>query len=111
MVTINKPDSLLATLLALGRFSLVVIGLIGLSVEIFRDNGWLRQLIAKMLDSALGLGSIPAVILVFFLIYFLNRWISTASRGKRHSQGDLPLYLMMIIGAFYLYMLITKGSF
>lgn len=104
----NKPDSLLATLAAAGRIGLVIIGLIGLSVEIFRDNGWLKQLLGKLFSSSLGLAAIPIAIIV---IYFVNRWLSSASDGKASAKGDLPLYLMMAIGAFFLFNLITTGSF
>jgi membrane protein insertase Oxa1/YidC/SpoIIIJ len=104
----SKPDSLLATLAAVGRISLVIIGLIGLSVEIFRDNGWLNKLLGKLFSSSVSLAIIPIAILV---IYFVNRWLSSASDGKASVKGDLPLYLMMAIGAFFLFNLITTGSF
>ena len=104
----NKPDSLLATVAAVGRIGLVIIGLIGLSVEIFRDNGWLKQLISKLLASSLGLAAIPIAILV---LYIANRWLSSGSDGKASAKGDLPLYLMMAVGAFFLFNLITTGSF
>jgi hypothetical protein len=103
----SKPDSLLATLAAVGRFGLMIIGLIGLSVEIFRDNGWLHQLLGKLFSSSLSLAAIPIAILV---IYLVNRWLS-ASDGKASVKGDLPLYFMMAIGAFFLFNLITTGSF
>ncbi|MEO8417555.1 MAG: hypothetical protein ABI475_02380 [Methylophilaceae bacterium] len=103
----NRPDSLLFTVAAIGRVGLVIIGLIGLSVEIFRDNGWLKQLLGKLFSSSLGLVIIPIAIIV---IYFVNQWLSSASDGKASARGDLPLYLMMAIGAFFLLNLITKGS-
>lgn len=104
----SKPDSLLATVAAVGRIGLVIIGLIGLSVEMFRDNGWLKQLIGKLFSSSLSLAIIPIAIIV---IYFVNRWLSDATDGKASAKGDLPLYLMMAIGAFFLFNLITTGSF
>lgn len=104
----NKPDSMLFTVAAAGRIGLVIIGLIGLSVEIFRDNGWLKQLLGKLFSSSLGLAIIPVAIIV---IYFVNQWLSSTSDGKASAKGDLPLYLMMAIGAFFLFNLVTKGSF
>lgn len=103
----SKPDSLLATLVAVGQFSLVLLGLIGLSVEFFRDNGWLKQLLSKLASSPAGLASIPIAIVA---VYFLNRWLVSASHGTT-SKGDLPMYIMMAIGAYFLFNLVTSGSF
>ncbi|HEY8118548.1 MAG TPA: hypothetical protein VIE91_04855 [Methylophilaceae bacterium] len=103
----TSPDSLLHTIIAISRLLLMLIGIIGLSVEIFRDNGWLNQLLAKILSSPAGLISVPIGLAV---LYFFNRWLTTASDGSI-SKGDLPLYLMMAIGAYFLFNLITTGSF
>ncbi|HEU4709158.1 MAG TPA: hypothetical protein VFS17_07595 [Methylophilaceae bacterium] len=103
----NKPDSLLNTLIAVGRFGLMFIGLIGIAVQIFQDNGWLKQLIAKAFASPSALLIIPVVIGVF---YVLDKIISNAAGTPSH-KGDIPLYIMMAIGAFFLYRLITVGSF
>lgn len=103
----TKLDNLLSTIAAVGRIGLMLIGLVGIAVEIFRDNGLLKQLLSKMFASSLGMASIPVAIAA---LYFLNRWMS-ASDGKASSaKGDLPLYIMMAIGAFFLYRLITTGS-
>jgi hypothetical protein len=104
----NKLDNLLSTIAAVGRIGLMLIGLVGIAVEIFRDNGLLKQLLSKMFASSLGMASIPIAIAV---LYFLNRWISTSDGKANSGKGDLPLYIMMAIGAFFLYRLITTGSF
>jgi hypothetical protein len=107
MTELNKQDSVFTTLAAVGRLGLMLIGLIGLSVEIFRDKGWLKQLLGKMLDSPLGLASFPIAIVI---LYLLNLWLSGASNGKV-AKGDFPMYFMMAVGAFFLYELITTGTF
>jgi len=104
----TRPDSIIATLQAVGEISLVLIGLIGLSVEVFRDQGWFKQLIDKMLYSPMGLFFIPVAVLFVFL---LNRWMVSPSAGKESGRGNLPLYVMMAIGAYYLVRLIIRGSF
>jgi hypothetical protein len=104
----NKPDNLLDTLAAVGRIGLVLIGLIGLSVEMFRDNGWLKQLLNKIFDSSMGFVYVGVGIAV---IYFLNRWMATSDGKATSGKGDLPLYIMMGIGAFFLFHLITTGAF
>jgi len=104
----KHPDSLAKVMVALFQVGLVLVGLIGLSVEFFRDNGILKQTLNKMLNSSLGLWSIPLAILA---LYILNKWINSQSSGKASKRGNLPMYLMMAIGAFFTFRLITTGGF
>ncbi|HLD09421.1 MAG TPA: hypothetical protein VJB68_05190 [Methylophilaceae bacterium] len=104
----KKSDNLLSTLAAIARIGLMLIGIAGIAVEIFRDNGWLKQLLRKIFDSSMG---IVYVLLGIAAIYILNRWMATADGKASSGKGDLPLYIMMAIGAFFLYNLITTGSF
>ncbi|HYD33496.1 MAG TPA: hypothetical protein VEA39_02910 [Methylophilaceae bacterium] len=103
----KQADSLLDTIFAVGRFGLMLIGLIGISVEIFRDNGWLKQLIGKAFSSPSALLIIP---LVIGALYVLDKVISNAA-GTASKKGDIPLYIMMAIGAFFLFRLVTTGWF
>jgi hypothetical protein len=104
----TRPDSLIATLQAAGEISLVLIGLVGLSVEVFSDQGWFKQLVDKMLYSPMGLLFIPVAVLFVFL---LNRWMLSPKAGPESGRGNLPLYVMMAVGAYYLIRLISRGSF
>ncbi|PKO92950.1 MAG: hypothetical protein CVU15_03660 [Betaproteobacteria bacterium HGW-Betaproteobacteria-1] len=103
----KKPDSLLETLLAVGRVGLMLLGIIGIAYEVFRENGLLKQWL-KSLFSSTG-GWVSAVILAFVL-YLFWRWMNAAPKGVTTRRGDIPLYAMMAIGAFFLYRLITTGS-
>ncbi len=103
----KKPDSLLETMLALGRMGLMLLGIIGIAYEIFRENGLLKQWLKSLLSSTGGL--VSAVVLAFVL-YLFWRWINSAPDGNATKRGDIPLYAMMAIGAFFLYRLITTGS-
>lgn len=104
----NKPDNLLNTLAAVGRLILVLIGLVGIAVEFFRDDGWLKQAISKLFDS-----SVWYLYILFgaAALYLLNRWMATSDGKASSGKGDLPLYIMMAIGAFFVFRLITTGSF
>ncbi|MCB5187091.1 hypothetical protein LG200_03600 [Methylobacillus caricis] len=104
----DKPDSLSATLLAISRFGLMMLGIIGIAVELFRDDGWLKQAFSKLLSSPAGMIAIPVIIL---LMYLANRWFTAPRRGELTRRGDIPLYIMMGIGGFFLYRLLTTGSF
>lgn len=103
-----KPDTVVKTIISVANVVLLIIGIIGIAVQFFRNDGWLRQILSKMLDSNMGLASIPVVLLVLYLI---NRYASSAADGKASDRGNLPLYIMMAIGAFFLFRLITTGDF
>ena len=102
-----RPDSTLATLIAVGEISLVLIGLTGLSVTVFRDQGWFQQLVNNLLYTPAGLVSIPFIVLI---IYILNRWM-IAPDGIATGRGNWPLYIMMAIGGYFLVRLLFKGTF
>lgn len=103
----SKPDSLVSTLISAGRFGLMILGLIGISVEIFRDDGWLKQLLGKAFASP---GTLLLIPIGIGILYFIDKAIST-NTGKPSSKGDIPLYFMMAVGAFFLFRLVTTGSF
>ncbi len=103
-----KPESLLSNLAAIGRMVLMLVGIIGLAMEMFREDGWLKRLLAKIFQSTTSMLSIPVIILVLWL---LNRWMTSPNKSETAKNGDLPMYAMMAVGAYYLYMLLTTGSF
>ena len=90
-----KPESALSNLAAVGRVGLMLIGLIGISMEMFRDSGWVETLFGKIFQSTTTMLSIPVIILVLWLF---NRWISAPSKSETKKSGDLPMYIMMAIG-------------
>jgi hypothetical protein len=51
---------------------------------------------------------IPVII---FALWLLNRWMSSENKSETKRSGDIPMYVMMAVGAYYLFRLITTGSF
>ena len=84
----GKPDNLFATLTALCRLGLVLIGLIGIMVHVFRESGWLNHLINKVFTSTAWLLVIPVMLAV---LYVVNRWLSSAPGKGSYKRGDIPL--------------------
>lgn len=103
----KKPDSMLETVLAVGRVSLMLLGIIGIAYEVFREDGLLKQWLKSLFSSTGGLAGAVIMALVLYLFW---RWMNAAPDGKATKRGDIPLYAMMAIGAFFLYRLITTGS-
>lgn len=104
----SRPESLLATLLALLRIGLMLIGILGITVHLFSDEGWLSQLTNWLFSSTWTMLSIPLIILG---LYLTNRWLTTPKRGELSKRGDIPLYIMMAIGLFFLFRLADTGGF
>lgn len=103
-----KPESLLATLLAGLRLGLMLLGIIGIAVHLFSDEGWLDRAMAWIFSGTWTLLVIPAAVLG---AYLANRWLTAPKRGELSKRGDLPLYLMMGVGAFFLFRLLSTGGF
>ena len=103
-----KAESVLSNIVAAGRLGLMVVGIIGIALEFFRDDGWLKTLLGKLFQSTTSMMAIPVIILVLWLI---NRWLTSPNKSETSKSGDLPMYVMMGVGAYYLFRLITTGSF
>jgi hypothetical protein len=102
-----KPDSLLHTLSSLARFGLMLIGLIGLTMKLFQENGWLGQFLNYVSSSSMGLISFIAILAA---LYGLNRWITPPTPDKASNRGNLLMYVMMALGAYFIYRYLTVGS-
>jgi uncharacterized membrane protein YqjE len=107
----NPPDSLLSLLLAGVQFILVMTGLVGISVELFREKGWLKQALSSLMQASMTslVIGVPFAILVFLVG---RAWlISHSERHESSRTADLMLYAMMAVGGWFLYKLVTQGSF
>lgn len=102
-----KPESLLGNLAAVGKMGLMLVGIIGIAMEFFKSDGVLSTLLSKLFQSTTTMLFIPVII---FVLWLLNRMMSSNKKGETNKSGDLPMYIMMAIGAFYLFRLITTGS-
>lgn len=102
------PESKLGSIAAAARMGLMVVGIIGVAMEFFRDDGWLKTGLSKLFESTTNMMFIPVIILALWL---LNRWMSSPNKSETKRSGDMPMYLMMAVGAYYLFHLVTKGSF
>ncbi|HEY8355200.1 MAG TPA: hypothetical protein VIK69_09335 [Methylophilaceae bacterium] len=103
----SKPDTLFKTIIASVQMGLMLLGIIGIAAEVFRDQGIIKQLLIQMFSSG---SSLAGGIFVLFLLYLCWRWINSAPLGSGSRRGDIPMYLMMGIGIFFLLRLFTTGS-
>lgn len=103
-----QPESKLSVLFATLRMGLMLAGIVGIGVDIFREDGILSSLLGKLFESTTSMMFIPVII---FAAWLLNRWFSSNNKSETKKSGDLPMYVMMIIGAYYLFRYFSTGSF
>jgi cation transport ATPase len=102
-----KADTLLKTLSSVGGLTLVVIGLVGIGLEFFKGGGILSSTWDWLWADTSHLIAIPAVIFAFWLF---NRFLTAQAKGEKKKAGDIPMYVMMAIGAYYVYRFVTTGG-
>ena len=103
-----RPDTLVQTLTSVGSMILMLIGIIGLALELFnKDGGWLKTALSWLFDSTTHMMFIPVIALV---LWVLNRIVSAPNKDEMKKSGNLPMYLMMAVGAYYIYRFIRTGG-
>ena len=103
-----KADTLAKTLLSVAGIVLILIGLAGIAMELFKENGWLKSAFKWTFDSSTHMMAIPVII---FVLWLLNYKMSSNAKGEKKKSGDLPMYVMIAIGLYYVFQLVSTGSF
>ena len=103
-----KPESKGSVLIATIRMGLMITGIIGIALDLFREDSLILKAVASLFQSTASMVLIPVII---FSVWLLNRWISAPNKSETKKSGDFPMYIMMAIGVFYLYRLYSTGSF
>lgn len=104
----DKSNSALSTLLSFVQIALVILGLVGVSIRLFEEKGWLQQWLHSLMNAKLS-HSILIIVLVLVGGYLVKSWMATGDE-KQNATADAMLYLMMVVGAYFLFNLITTGS-
>lgn len=102
-----KADTLAKTLLSIGGIVLILVGIAGIAVEFFKENGWLKIALKWIFETTTHMMVIPVII---FVLWLLNHRISSNAKGEQKKSGDIPMYIMMAIGLFYMFQFISTGS-
>lgn len=95
-----KPDTLSQTLFSVVSMLLMLAGIAGLAMEFFKEDGLIGKVFSFFFRSTGTMLLIPVVI---FVLWLLNRWISTPSKNETKKSGNLPMYIMMLFGAYFIY--------
>lgn len=108
-IPLKKPDSLISLLWAVVQFFLLLCGLIGLSVQLFREKGWLHQALRGLMnaESTTLVVTLPVALLVFLAV---KSWLTSQDREKSSLAADAMLYVMMAVGAWFIYSYLANGD-
>jgi cation transport ATPase len=102
-----KADTLAKTLMSVAGMALLFIGLIGIALEFFKGNGILSSIWDWLWQDTSHLMAIPAAAVTFWLF---NRFLTASAKGEKKKAGDIPMYIMMAIGAYYVFRFVTTGG-
>lgn len=101
-----RPDSGWKILQAVLTLGLVLCGLVGIAVHLFssdsRPTDWLQWLMASLMNMVLA-------VITLLALFVFHRYISHLSNQQRRSASDFPVYVMMLLGAYFIYQLLTTG--
>ena len=103
-----QADTLVKTLISVGGLILMLIGLAGIAMEFFKDGGVLTKALSWLFDSTTHMMFIPVII---FVLWLANRMMSSTNPNESKKAGNFPMYIMMAIGAFYVFRFVTTGGF
>lgn len=95
-----RPDTLMQTITSVVSMVLMLVGIIGIATDFFKEDSWIKNTLAYLFQSTATMLLIPLIVVV---LWFLNRLISSPNKGQKKNSGNLPMYLMMVIGAYYVY--------
>lgn len=102
------PESHVSSIFAMLRMGLMLVGIFGITFELFRENGWISKLLGDLIDST---ANMLLIVVALLGLWLLNRIFSSPGKSETTRAGDIPMYAMMAVGAFYIYRLITSGGF
>jgi len=90
--------------------TLILAGIGGASYHMFKDNGWLGQILGKVWDIQM---SNPVIAIpVTLVILFLGKLWYDHNRAKGHTSKlpNVLIYIIMAAGAYFLFQLATQGT-
>jgi hypothetical protein len=102
-----QADTLLKTLSSVGGMALVLIGILGIALEFFKGDGILGSIWDWLWQDTSHLIAIPVAAFAFWLF---NRFLSSSAKGEKKKTGDIPMYAMMAVGAYYVFRFVTTGG-
>ena len=90
---------------------LVLIGLGGVSYNMFREGGWLGSILGKVWDAQLE-NPLIAIPVTLGIAFVGKLWYERqVEHGKTSRLPDVLIYVIMAAGVFFLWRYFSTGSF
>lgn len=102
-----KADTPLKTAMSAVGMILMLLGIAGIGLDFFKEGGWVKTAFAWLFESTTRMMFIPVII---FALWLVNRMMSSTNPNESKKSGNIPMYAMMAVGAFYVYRFISTGS-
>jgi hypothetical protein len=102
-----KADTPLKTAISAVGMLLMLAGIAGIGLDFFKEGGWVKTALAWLFESTTRMMFIPVIILA---LWFANRMMSSANPNESKKSGNIPMYIMMAIGAYYVYRFAATGE-
>jgi len=103
-----NPSSPIHLIRSIVEFVLILFGIAGVAYELFRESSIVTNFIARLFESYASMLLIPVIGVAFWLF---SKWTASPKALERPEIGNIPMYVMMAIGAFYIFRLIIVGHF
>ncbi len=103
-----QADTLTKTIISVASMALLFIGILGIALEFFKGGGILSSAWDWLWADMSHLIAIPVI---FFAFWLFNRFLTAQAKGEKKKAGDIPMYIMMAIGAYYVFHFVTTGGF
>ena len=87
-------------------FTLILIGIGGLSFDTFKVDGLLERFLGVVWEAEVRQPLLITPIVggaLFLVSFFLRGGISGATSGKANLLNNIPVYILMACGAYYLF--------
>ncbi|MGB4811758.1 MAG: hypothetical protein WBP13_04665 [Methylophilaceae bacterium] len=93
-------ESKRSVLIAIIRMALVLSGIVGVAIELFKGGGLVTKTFSWLFDSGQHMLFIPVII---FALWLANRIISSGGKGDIKKSGEIPMYIMMGLGIYFIF--------
>ena len=81
-----RPESLIKTLMSVGSMVLMLIGIIGIGLDFFKEDSLIKKALAYLFQSTSTMMLIP---LIAFILWLLNRWLSSPNKNEKKKKRKL----------------------
>jgi hypothetical protein len=90
---------------------LILAGIGGVSYHMFKENGWLGQILGKVWDIQMS-NPVIAIPVTLGILFVGKLWYDhNRAKGYTSKLPNVLIYVIMAGGAYFLFQFVTQGTF